>query len=160
MGGYIALAFAEKHPERLASLALIATNAGNDSKEKKAQRYADAETILKQGSQVLANSMSPKLSFDPQIQEYSHKLITATEPRGLANTQLAIAQRPERFNVLSALTYPVLIAAGKEDQIIPSAAAQAMVQANPKAHGVFIPGAGHMPMMEAPRTLGALLVAL
>jgi pimeloyl-ACP methyl ester carboxylesterase len=160
MGGYIALAFAERHPERLVSLALIATNAGSDSEEKKAQRYADAEAILKQGSHVLANSMSPKLSFDPQIQEFSRKLIAATEPRGLANTQIAIAQRPERLNVLAALACPVLIAAGKEDQIIPAAAVQAMVKANPKAHRVFIPGAGHMPMMEAPRTLGALIVAL
>ena len=33
MGGYIALAFAEKHPERLAGLALIASNAGSDSEE-------------------------------------------------------------------------------------------------------------------------------
>jgi pimeloyl-ACP methyl ester carboxylesterase len=160
MGGYIALAFAEKHPERLEGLALIATNAGRDSEEKKIQRYADAEAILKHGSHVLANSMSPKLSLDPQIQELTRKLIAATEPRGLANTQLAIAQRPERFDVLATLTCPILIAAGKEDQIIPAAAVQAMIQANPKAHSVFIPGAGHMPMMEAPRTLGALLVAL
>ena len=109
---------------------------------------------------MLANSMSPKLSLNPQIQEYTRKLIAATDPQGLANTQLAIAQRPERFNVLASLTCPVLIAAGKEDQIIPAAAVQTMIQANPKAHSVFIPGAGHMPMMEAPRTLGALLVAL
>ena len=160
MGGYIALAFAERHPERLAGLALIATNAGRDSEEKKAQRYADAEAILKHGSHVLANSMSPKLSFDPQIQEYTRKLIAATDPQGLANTQFAIAQRPERLNVLAALACPVLIAAGKEDQIIPAAAVQVMVKVNPEAHSVFIPGAGHMPMMEAPRTLGALLVAL
>ena len=160
MGGYIALAFAEKQPERLAGLALIASNAGSDSDEKKAQRYADAEAILKHGSHVLANSMSPKLSFDPKIQEYTRKLIAATDPQGLANTQFAIAQRPERLKVLAALACPVLIAAGKEDQIVPAAAVQAMIQANPKAHSVFIPGAGHMPMMEAPRTLGALLVAL
>jgi len=160
MGGYIALAFAEKYPEHLAGLALIATNAGSDSEEKKKQRYADAAAILKQGGTVLADSLSPKLSSDPQIKELTWKMIAATDTKGLANTQIAIAKRPERLHVLERLTCPILIIAGKEDQIIPEAAVKTMVAANPEAHSVFIPGAGHMPMLEAPRTLGALLITL
>ncbi len=160
MGGYIALAFAEKYPEHLAGLALIATNAGSDSEEKKKQRYADADAILKQGSAILADTLSPKLSNDAQIRELTRKMIAATDPKGLANTQIAIAKRPERLNVLERLTCPILIVAGKEDQIIPVAAVKAMAAANPEAHLVFIPGAGHMPMLEAPRTLGALLITL
>ena len=68
MGGYIALAFAEKHPERLAGLALIASNAGNDSEEKKRQRLTAAEAILQHGTYVLANSLSPTLCSAPPFQ--------------------------------------------------------------------------------------------
>jgi pimeloyl-ACP methyl ester carboxylesterase len=160
LGGYVALAFAEKYPERLAGLAMIASNAGSDTDEKKAQRYADADAILKQGSQVLASSLSPKLSADLEIQKLTRQMIAATDPQGLANTQIAIAKRPERLNVLANLTCPILVGAGKDDQINPPAAAQAMAKANSGTHLVFIPGAGHMPMLEAPRTLGALLVSL
>jgi len=75
-------------------------------------------------------------------------MIAATDTKGLANTQIAIAKRPERLHVLERLTCPILIIAGKEDQIIPEAAVKTMVAANPEAHSVFIPGAGHMPMLE------------
>lgn len=160
MGGYVALAFAEKHPERLSGLVMIATNAGADPDAKKAQRYLDAEAIRQSGSKILAASLSPKLSGDPQIQSDMYELIANTSREGLANTQIAIARRPERFQVLASLTCPILVVAGAEDKIIPLEAAQAMAKANPKAKFVVIPGVGHMPMLEAPKTLGALLLTL
>jgi len=86
---------------------------GSDSEEKKKQRYADAAAILKQGGTILADSLSPKLSSDPKLKELTWKMIAATDTKGLANTQIAIAKRPERLHVLERLTCPILIIAVK-----------------------------------------------
>ncbi|MFZ3069877.1 MAG: alpha/beta fold hydrolase [Anaerolineaceae bacterium] len=160
MGGYVALAFAEKHADRLAGLAMIATNAGKDAAEKQVQRRQDAESIMKFGSARLADSLSPKLSKDAEIQSVTHQMISGTSAQGLANAQIAIANRPERLQVLQDLGCPLLVVAGAEDMIIPLVASRAMADVNANAKLVVIPDVGHMPMMEAPDTLGALLLAL
>ncbi len=160
MGGYVALAFAEKYPDRLAALAMITSNADADSVEKREQRQKDAVAILSVGSALLAEGLSKKLSDDPEIQKISYELIARTEPAGLANTQLAIAARPDRKDVLARLNSPILLVAGNKDRIVPLEAFDRMKKANSKATAVVLPGVGHMPMLETPRTLGALLVGL
>lgn len=159
MGGYIALAFAEMYPERLASLVMIATTAQADSSEKRASRLEEARLILERGSRVVADGLGPKLTHNPLINAASADIIARTDPNGLSSVQTAIANRPARLSVLEKLEVPVLVIAGREDQIIPAQAAHEMAEAAKHGRMVILPDVGHMPMLEAPRTTGALLLA-
>ncbi|MEL7644791.1 MAG: alpha/beta hydrolase [Anaerolineaceae bacterium] len=158
MGGYVALAFAEKYPEKLAGLVMIATNAGPDNDARKALRLADVENIRAAGTAEFAEALSLRLSDSSFVQNVSREIIAKTDPEGLCNAILAISSRPGRLHVLAGLRAPLLIAAGAEDLIVPQAAARLMAHSNPNAKFVILPEVGHMPMLGAPRTLGALLI--
>lgn len=160
MGGYVALAFAEKYPERLASLVMIASNAGPDSDARKAQRLQEVENIKATGTSEFAETLSLKLSDRSFVQATSREMISQTDPDGLCNAIVAISRRPDRLHVLAELKAPFLVAAGAEDLIVPQAAARMMAHANPQAKFVVVPEVGHMPMLAAPRALGALLIVM
>ena len=102
MGGYLSLAFAERHPERLAGLVLVASNARADTPEKKAGRLKDAEAILTEGSQVLAESLAPRLSDDLELNHAMSLQIAENNPKGLWNVLHALASRPDRRDVIAA----------------------------------------------------------
>ena len=154
MGGYIALAFAQHYPQKLAGLALITTNAKADSKEKRAGRYALINQIKDQGPIAVAESLAPRLSQDPAVISISHGLICQTDPRGLIGAAEGMAERPERMGLLAAIRVPALVVAGEDDQITNLADAKLMAES--LMHGIFlqISNAGHMPMLEAADELG------
>lgn len=159
MGGYISLAFAEKYPERLENLIMLTSNARADDDDKRKGRLADAEKVLQEGSRFLAEGMAPKLSKNPEIQQQCLDIVAATAPEGLSNVLRAIALRPERLDVIAGLEIPVFAIAGKDDQLMHPQVAFEMAQAAESGKAVVLPGVGHMPMLEAPLTLGALLIS-
>ena len=61
MGGYIALDFYRRYPERVAGLILAATRAGADSDDGKANREAAAATVRAEGIGPIVTGMLPKL---------------------------------------------------------------------------------------------------
>lgn len=160
MGGYIALAFAERHMDRLGGIALVTSNARADSPEKKQSRLIDAETVQNFGVKDFAAIMAPKMTHKKSLIERSRNLIEKTDPAGLANVLMAIANRPARLEFLGKLDMPVMAVFGQDDQIAPAGVGEEIEKANPRVKVVRLPGVGHLPMLEAPLTLGALLVTL
>lgn len=160
MGGYIALAIAEKFPERLAGLGLIATHANADSEEKRSGRYALAEEVKNKGSVVLAENLAPLLTHDEDIMKTAFDLLAKTPSRGIIGALEGMAARPDRATLLADIEVPALVVAGEDDQIMDLETARQM--ANTLQNGRFlpIPGAGHMPMLEKPDVLGQGLVSL
>jgi len=158
LGGYVALAFAAAFPERLSGLALITTNARADAPDKRQGRYDTAQAVQLQGSSALADSLGPRLSKHIDLVEALQLMISQTHPQGIIGTSLGMAERPDRMETLKALTCPVLVVAGEEDMITPLPASQEMADANPHARLLLLPGAGHMPMLEAPLSLGEALL--
>jgi pimeloyl-ACP methyl ester carboxylesterase len=158
MGGYIALAFAAQHPERLAGLGLITSRAEADSAEKKEGRVRLAETVQEQGSSALAETLAPRLSHDPAVVKRAYDLIAATPPAGISGAALGMAERPDRTALLDQLDVPTLVVAGEEDQIVPLAYARHLAESLTKGRLIEIPGAGHMPMLEQPQLLADALV--
>src|SRR5882672_7620112 len=61
MGGYAAMAFARKHPERMAAAALISTKAAADTDEAKQNRERQAKAALEKGPQTVLAEVVPKL---------------------------------------------------------------------------------------------------
>ena len=61
MGGYVALAFWRRHPQRVAGLALVDTRANADTPDGRAGRTATADRVRERGVTVLAEEMMPRL---------------------------------------------------------------------------------------------------
>lgn len=163
MGGYIALALAEMHPERLAGLAMVTSNARADSPEKRESRLEEAKRVLLEGTQSIGNTLIQRMMPDgefAQPDEHMCEVVLNSSATGFANVQNAIANRPNRLAVVKSLTCPVLAIAGGKDQILPVEIALEPARNASNGRAVYLPGVGHMPMIEVPFTLGALLVSM
>ena len=150
MGGYIALEIARKHKERVAGLGLVSTQALPDAPERKAGRYATAEQVGAQGSIVVAEAMAPKLSSNPQHMSALRELILSQPAAGVMGALAAMAERADSTELLSTFEFPVAIVVGQADALIPPDRSREMKALIPQASLTEIPGAGHMPMWDAP----------
>ena len=159
MGGYIALAFADRYPERLLGLGLITSRSGSDSAEKRQGRYRLVEEVRERGSVVLAESLSKRITKDPVLQKWVYDLILTTHPQGIIGAALGMAERPDRTEMLRRLDRPVLVAAGAEDQIVPLEEARKIADLLQLGTFVEIPDAGHLPMMETPFILSEAIMS-
>jgi pimeloyl-ACP methyl ester carboxylesterase len=160
MGGYVALAFAEHHPHKLAGLGLITTNAQADPAEKRAGRFTLIDQIRERGALAVAESLAPRLSSNPAVVGQAQHLICSITPQGLIGALLGMAERPDRTAQLPQVNVPALVVAGEADQITDFASAKAMADALPQGEFLGIPGVGHLPMSEAAVELGQGLRSL
>jgi pimeloyl-ACP methyl ester carboxylesterase len=163
MGGYVALAFWKRHAARLRGLILCDTRAAPDSPEAASARRQTADRVLREGMQVLADSMLPRLvgpethTSQPQIAERLRATILACDPRGAAAAALGMAERPDFTAELGGIRCPTLIVVGAADVISPREEMASMAERIPACRFVSIAGAGHMTPMECPAQLNAAL---
>src|SRR4029434_10332953 len=68
MGGYVALALAEKHPELVAGLALVNSQAAADTEEAREGRRAMIEKVRKEGTRAATDAATPKLFATPRAE--------------------------------------------------------------------------------------------
>lgn len=125
MGGYVALHFAEKHPDMLSGLGLINSHCFEDSAEKKANRKKGNEFILKHGTKVFVRELYNNLfhsSFRTKNQKLINRLIAKAEkysPEALIAANTAMMNRKDKSYVLTESKVPVLLIGGKEDETVP-----------------------------------------
>ncbi|OIK11367.1 alpha/beta hydrolase [Bacillus sp. MUM 116] len=157
LGGYIALAFAEKFSERLNGFSLIHSTAFPDSEEAKKGRDANADKVKQSGIRALIDGLVPKL-FSPENVEKKAEYVEmakqigyTTPPDGAIGTLAAMKNRPDRNSVLDNTTLPVLLIAGEDDQIIPKEKTFSVSKPNIKQE--VIKDSGHMSMYENPNVL-------
>jgi pimeloyl-ACP methyl ester carboxylesterase len=163
MGGYVALAMAGRHPDRLRGLMLLNTRAGADQPEAAANRQAKAAALEQEGSTESLTAMVELLipettrNSRPELVDHVVAMIRQASPIGAAGALRGMAMRPDRLEVLRRLTVPLLVIAGADDAIVPEAEAQAMAEAAPVADLIVIPEAGHLTPMEAPGATNAAI---
>jgi pimeloyl-ACP methyl ester carboxylesterase len=160
MGGYIALAFAKKYPQRVSGLGLIASQAAADSPEGKDRRYQTAADVAQKGVGVVSEAMTPKLSADGRAQAFVRALIEKQTPSAVMGALKAMAEREDLLSHLSSVTFPVTLIHGNADLLILIERAQEIKVVLPSARLVEIQGAGHMPMMEFPAETAEGLIFL
>jgi 3-oxoadipate enol-lactonase len=157
MGGYVALAMAKNHPERLSGLVLIASHAFADSPEKRQSRLDSIEKIKAQGIGPILSSMPEKLSADPEIIAKCQKIILNASLQGVTSTLAGLAEREDAMSVFINLNIPAMIISGMDDQINPLSINREMAAKMKKPLIVEIEGAGHMPMLEQPEQVANAL---
>ncbi len=83
MGGYVALAFAKKYPNRVSGLGLVSSQALADAPEGKERRYKTAADVAEKGVGVVAEAMTPKLSADARVQAFVRNVIEKQSKEGV-----------------------------------------------------------------------------
>lgn len=156
MGGYIALAFAEKYPRAFSALGLFHSTAYADSEEKKATRRKGIDFILENGAHPFLKTAIPNL-FSPaskeripgQIQKFiddQHNF----SPEALVSYYEAMIRRPDRTAVLRNSPVPVLFIMGIYDNAIPLPDVLEQCHLPGKSYIHILRKSGHMGMMEEP----------
>jgi 3-oxoadipate enol-lactonase len=152
MGGYTALAFAVRHPARLAALVLCDTRAAADSAETRRARDGAIGRIKTTGSgPYLDGSLARLLSPSAPATLVSFLRARAeTRVASLVAGIEALRDRPDRAGQLGEIHVPTLAIRGSDDQVTPAEDMQQMASAIAGATLVTIPGAGHLSHLEAP----------
>jgi len=150
MGGYVALAFAKKYPQRVSGLGLVASQAVADSPEGKERRYQTAADVAQKGVSIVAEAMTSKLSADLNVQALVRAVIEQQTPSAVIGALKAMAEREDLMSNLSSVTFPVTLIHGEADVLIPIERAKEIKVVAPSARLIELQGAGHMPMMEFP----------
>jgi pimeloyl-ACP methyl ester carboxylesterase len=166
MGGYVALALLERHPDLVAGLGLVDTKSTADTDEARANRLriADAaedgatvEPVRPMSSGLLGESSR---AARPELVDLLADWIDDQPPAGVAWSQRAMAARPDRTEVLRAFAGPVAVVVGDEDTVTPVAAAEHLAGAAQDARLVVVARAGHMSAIEDPAAVAAALADL
>ncbi|MEW6061052.1 MAG: alpha/beta fold hydrolase [Bacteroidota bacterium] len=164
MGGYIALRFVERHPERVLGLVLCDTRSEADSNEGKIKRSAAIKNVQINGMKTYAAD-SVKILFaqesfekKPEAVKLIQSIIERTAPLSIYGTLLALAARTDTTASLPNIKCPTLIMVGEKDQLTPPSASQAMHEKIPNSELHIIPNAGHISNMENPEEFNKHLI--
>lgn len=160
MGGYVALALWERHPQMVRSLALLDTRAEADTDQGRAARHELARQATLSGRSFLVDRMmgtllSPRAGLEARAR--LRTMMEATPYETIAAALAGMAARPDRTHLLASITVPTLVVVGEEDAVTPPAGARAMADAIPGAELVVLPGVGHLPPLEGPAATTAAL---
>ena len=165
MGGYAALAFAQKHPSLLRGLVLVDTRAGADSHEARKGRGDLAAKVMKEGARAALDAFLPKIvgqttkASRADVIARVKDMILAAPPQGISDGLHGLATRPDSTLFLCEITSPTLVIFGEEDVITPRAEAEILQRGIKGADLVMIPRSGHLPSMETPEAFNRALLA-
>lgn len=164
MGGYIALAFAERYPDMVNGLVLFHSTVFADDEERKAKRKVAIQQLEEQGSSAFIEESVPKMVSDATKTKHADLVQQRVQignqlpAEALAMGVRAIASRPDRSQVLRDAPFPVLIIAGKEDKLIPFEKSEPMANLlNDKGRFIAMEGVGHLGMLENPEEATRLI---
>ncbi|HAP00725.1 MAG TPA: alpha/beta hydrolase [Bacteroidetes bacterium] len=156
MGGYVALAFAEKYSDRLCGIGLFHSSCFQDDDQKKQNRKKVAEFVLSNGSKVFAHELFPTL-FTNEFAANNKLLIQSLEDRAavfpasaIANGSLAMGNRKDKTSFLSTTSLPILMIIGKHDLAIPFEKSLMMSHLPASAQICLLQHSAHMGMFEEP----------
>lgn len=161
MGGYIALSLAQRYNSRLSGFGLIHSTAYPDSDEAKEKRLKAVATINSEGITSFIDGLVPGLfapeSLDklPAAVDRVKELGYKTPPQGAIGAAMAMREREDRRDVLSAAPIPVLLAAGEKDGAVPPE--RTFTTDKEHVTKAVIHGAGHMSMYEEPQQLAGII---
>lgn len=153
MGGYIALAFAEKYPERVQGLVLFhSTPAADDPARSQVRQQAISE-LQTEGTVPFIRKQLPKTVAPNYPADKLQLLIdrySALPAEALAAGVKAIAARPDRTDVVNNAPFPVLFVLGREDQLIPHDKVAQLAESSSQIRVASLEQTGHMGMIEQP----------
>jgi pimeloyl-ACP methyl ester carboxylesterase len=154
MGGYVALAFAEKYPDHLSGLCLFHSTALADSEEKKLDRERAIRIVkrdpLKYTRQLVENlfALANVRYFKKEI-SWLRAIAAKTKKQAIVASLEGMKIRKNRELILRFANYPVLIIAGTRDNVIPYTSLKEQAALPRFARLLSLERVGHMGFLEA-----------
>jgi pimeloyl-ACP methyl ester carboxylesterase len=163
MGGYIALAFAERHGGMLQGLSLFHSTAAADSEERKALRLKNVAFLEAHGGAAFVQNFSPNLFSEafgqahPELLAQHIQRYSQLPTEALVMAMEAMRQRPDRQSVLAQISYPVQFVIGMLDKSVAPADVIGQTKQTQQPQIDIFQEVAHMGMYEDPfETLLAL----
>lgn len=160
MGGYVSLAFAARHGQRLHSLILADTKAAADSPEARQSRVGAISLVESEGVGAMLDRQIPRLLSANASDALRAKVRRLGEqaPATVIAGIRALRDRPDRTPELASISVPTLLVVGTDDVLSPPAEAEDMAARIPHTRVVLVPGAGHLSNLENPDAFNAALM--
>lgn len=153
MGGYVALAFAEKYPRKTRGLTLFHSHAAADSPEAMASRDRTID-IIDKDKKGFIQGFIPSL-FDPRNVERFRQEISQLKVIAASMSKEAIIAalrgmklRPDRTHVLANSDIPIQFIIGKNDTRIPMELVVPQTLLPSYSEVTILEGVGHMGFIE------------
>ena len=163
MGGYVALAFARRHSEKLAGLILADTKAEPDDDTARANREKSIALAREKGAAGLFDQMLPKMLCDatrdklPDVVEVARKIASRQTVPGVTAGLAALRDRPDATPALGNISANTLILVGEHDTITPALNAASLAANIWGSKVVTVPNAAHLSNMENPEAFNVSL---
>jgi pimeloyl-ACP methyl ester carboxylesterase len=165
MGGMIVQDFYGRHPERVATLALVDTSSGFGGVPEEVRR-----DFLSRRLEPLEKGLTPADIAPSVVEVLVGKEASAAVRAQMRASMAALRVEPYRqalhaivttdFRaVLPKITAPTLVVVGEEDIVTPPSASEFLAKHIAGASLVKIPGAGHLSNLEKPEAFNAALGA-
>jgi pimeloyl-ACP methyl ester carboxylesterase len=164
-GSRVAQCFAIHQPSRVIKLAMTGTGIGPKgmSEEEKAKVVSTREGQIAKGGYGFGARVNALLGKNASEQTISlvRDVVRATSPRGFMHgVKLGMVDGYDPETVAAKVTAPVLMISGSEDRVNPiDKNAAVLAKAMPKARLEIIEGVGHLPEVEVPDKINAMLRA-
>lgn len=166
LGGRVALELASTHPDRVSSLVLLCPAYRSTPRTRAAITFSDEETRLFEAGQLdEVVALNVQTWLGPEATDETRALL-ATMHRHAIGAQLAAesALPPPRrlaIDVVPAdIGAPTVVVTGGQDMDHFRAVADLLAEQIPGADLVSLPWAGHLPSLERPAEMTALLLQL
>ncbi len=162
MGGYVAFEVLRQVPERVTRLALIDTTAAPDTPERSEERRALIDASREGAFRGVTRRLLPKLLHparldDDGLTRIIYEMAERTGRDGFVRQQRAIIGRPDSRHDLGLIHCPTLVVCGRQDVLTPLAQAREMAEGLRDAALVIIEDSGHLPPLEQPIAVSALM---
>ncbi|KYG76702.1 alpha/beta fold hydrolase [Roseivirga echinicomitans] len=156
LGGYVALALAERHPALIQGLGLFNSTAMGDDEEAKHRRNKSILFLKKHPVPKFIEPFIPSLFYSKRKDELKEEIALATSI-GLQSPletiiayTLAMKIRKDRFELWKNLPFQTLFIGGANDSRVPLEVAEEHIEERVKVDGYILPETAHMAMHERP----------
>ncbi len=154
MGGYVTLAFAEKHPGMLSGMGLFHATASSDSPEKQRERTRSVK-ILRSKRMYFINELIENSFAPSNRQRFKAEIVALKNIGNKISEQVIIAallgmrDRKDRVHVLGTINCPVLFVLGKHDTVFSIEKALPLTFLPKNSKVLILEDAGHMGFIES-----------
>lgn len=164
MGGYVALAFAERHPAMTDGLVLLSSTPNADSPEKRESREREI-ALVQAGKKELLAKVAPSAGFAAhnrrRMSDYIADLVEQvyiTEDEGIVVILRGMMLRHDQNDMLRELDARQTFIFGRHDDYISVEVAEKLAADHPQANVVWLENSGHMGLFEEPEATAVAIL--
>ncbi|MDR0384512.1 MAG: alpha/beta hydrolase [Prevotellaceae bacterium] len=164
MGGYVALAFAEKYGGMTEKLCLFHSTPNPDSDEKKQNRDREITLINESKLDLILKVNIANMFADENLHRMDEAIAMISEnaaiaePDGIAACLRGMKSRRDMNPFLAGFDKPLLFIFGKKDKYISGDVADGLIEKFPNAKTVILENSGHAGFLEEPENSAQALI--